>query len=76
MTEHIETRNRLKDIVEIRTFSQLLDRCILSQEDREIMELHYLQGKDLRYIGDFLGYSEGTIKKRHRRILKKLSKIL
>lgn len=76
MTEHIETRNRLKEIVEIQTFSDLLNRCILSEEDRQIMELHYLRGKDLRYIADLLGYSEGTIKKRHRRILKKLKQIL
>lgn len=76
MTEHIETRNKLKEIVEIQTFSDLLDRCILSEEDRRIMELHYLQDKDLRYIADILGYSEGTIKKRHRKVLKKLKQIL
>lgn len=76
MTEHIETRTKLKEIVEIQTFSDLLDRCILSEEDRRIMELHYLQDKDLRYIADLLGYSEGTIKKRHRKVLKKLKKIL
>lgn len=75
-TEHLETRKRLRDIVEIRTFSDLLDRCILSDEDRKIMDLHYLQNKDLSYIADLLGYSEGTIKKRHRRVLKKLNKIL
>lgn len=76
MTEHIETRTKLKEIVEIQTFSYLLDRCILSEEDRRIMELHYLHGKDLRYIADLLGYSEGTIKKRHRKVLKKLKQIL
>lgn len=76
MTEHIETRTKLKEIVEIQTFSDLLDRCILSKEDRRIMELHYLQDKDLRYIADLLGYSEGTIKKRHRKVLKKLKQIL
>lgn len=76
MTEHIETRTKLKEIVEIQTFSDLLDRCILSEEDRRIMELHYLQDKDLRYIADLLGYSEGTIKKRHRKVLKKLKQIL
>lgn len=76
MTEHIKTRNKLKEVVEIQTFSDLLDRCILSEEDRKIMELHYLQDKDLRYIADLLGYSEGTIKKRHRKVLKKLKQIL
>jgi len=76
MTEHVETRNKLRSIVEIQTFSDLLNRCILSEEDKQIMELHYLHDKDLRYIADFLGYSEGTIKKRHRKILKKLKQIL
>lgn len=76
MTEHIETRTKLKEIVEIQTFSDLLDRCILSEEDRRMMELHYLQDKDLRYIADLLGYSEGTIKKRHRKVLKRLKQIL
>ena len=27
--------------------------------------------KDLHYIADLSGYSEGTIKKRHRKVLKK-----
>lgn len=76
MTEHIETRKRLKEIVEIQAFSDLLDRCILSEEDRKLMDLHYLYDKDFRYIGDHLGYTEGAMKKRHKRILKKLKQII
>lgn len=76
MTEHIETRNKVKGIVKIQTFSELLDRCILSDEERELMNLHYLKGKNFSYIGDLLGYSESTIKKKHRKILKKLDKII
>lgn len=76
MTEHIETRNKLKEIVDIKTFSELLDKCILPSGEREILELHYLHDKDFRYIGNVLGYSEGTIKKKHRKALKKIRKLL
>lgn len=76
MTEHIATRKKLKEIVEIKTFSELLNRCILSEEERRIMDLHYLEYKDFRYIGDLLGFSEGAIKKKHRRILRKLNQVL
>lgn len=76
MTEHIETRNKVKGIVEIQTFSELLNKCILSDEEREIMKLHYLSGKNFSYIGDLLGYSESSIKKKHKKILKKLNKII
>lgn len=77
MTEHVETRNRLQE-VEYSDFYNLLDRCMdtRSGDNRSLMELHYVEKKDFRYIGDLLGYSEGAIKKRHRKILKKLKKFL
>ncbi len=55
---------------------ELLDSCTLTEEDKTIIKMHYVQGKNLAYIGDILGYSESTIKKKHKRILNKLSKIL
>lgn len=76
MTEHIRIRAKLKEITEIKTFSELLDRCILSENERRIMDLHYLEDKDFRFIGDALGFSEGAIKKKHRKILKKLNNLL
>lgn len=75
-SEHIKTRSKIKQIADIQTFTDLLDACTLSDEDKEIVKLHYLQGKDFRYIGDMLGFSESTIKKRHRKILQKLNKVL
>lgn len=75
-SKHIETRNKVKDIAEIQTFNDLLDACVLTDEDKELLRLHYLQEKDFRYIGDVLGYSESTIKKRHKKALQKLNKIL
>ena len=76
MTAHIETRRKLKDISLVSDFEHLLNLCTLSEEDKDILRLHYIQGKDLRFIGDTLGYAERTIKARHKRALKKLSDAL
>lgn len=72
MSQHIETRRKLRDISLVRDFNELLDLVTLSEEDKTILRLHYLEDKDFRYIGDTLGYAERTIKARHKRALKKL----
>lgn len=76
MSEHIETRKKLKGIASVSSFHSLINSATLSQEDKQILVLHYIDEKDFRYIGDTLGFSESTIKKRHRKILAKLSKVL
>lgn len=75
MSEHIDTRRKLKSIPSIVKFDELLEASTLIEEDKEILRLHYLKGKDFRYIGDTLGYSEQTIKKRHSKALSKLGKL-
>ena len=75
MSETIDTRKKLKDVPTVSRFDDLLEQLTLSDEDKEILRLHYLKGKDFRYIGDMLGYAEITIKKRHVKALKKLSKL-
>lgn len=75
-TKHIDVRRKIKSIPSIESFDQLLEVSTLSDEDKEILRLHYLKDKDFRYIGDMLGYSESTIKYRHRKALKKLSKLI
>lgn len=75
MSATIETRKRLKSIPTVSRFDDLIEQLTLSDEDKEILRLHYLKGKDFRYIGDTLGYAEITIKKRHIKALKKLSEL-
>ena len=75
-SDHIKTRSKIRDIASISTFNELIDSCTLSDEDKELLRMHYLQGKDFRYIGDTLGFAESTIKKRHRKALQKLNKLL
>lgn len=76
MSKHIETRQKLKGIADISSFTSLIDSATLSDTDKSILMLHYIHDKDFRYIGDMLGYSESTIKKKHRKILAKLGKLL
>ena len=71
VSSHIETRRRIQSIADISSFDNLLKCSTLSDDDKLLMQLHYIQGKDFLYIGDMLGYAESTIKKRHKRILKK-----
>lgn len=70
------TRNKLKSIPKVATFMELLDSCTLSDEDKQIVKMYYLQNKSIGYIADILGYSESNIKKRHNKILNKLSKLI
>ena len=76
MSKHIETRKKVKEIADISSFHSLIDSATLSDTDKSILVLHYIEQKDFRYIGDMLGYSESTIKKKHRKILAKLGRIL
>lgn len=76
MSEHVDTRKKLKSIPRVTTLMGLLESCTLSDEDKEIIKLHYVKNKNLGYIADTLGYSESTIKKKHKKILAKLNKLL
>ena len=76
MTNHIEARRKLRQICEVEEFEQILKQCILTEDERTILRLHYLEGKNLAYIGDVLGWSESTVKAKHRKILKKLNNFL
>lgn len=76
MSKHIETRHRIQSIADISSFEDLLNQSTLSDDEKLLLKLHYIQGKDFRYIGDMLGYAESTIKRKHKKILIKLGKLL
>lgn len=75
-SEHIETRHRIQGICSIKSFEDLLSASTLSEIEKNLLRLHYLEGKDFRFIGDELGFAESTIKKKHRKILSKLNRLL
>lgn len=73
MSRHIETRRKLQEVPLVAEFEAILNLCTLSDEDKNILRMHYIQKKDFRYIADSLGYSEKTIKQRHKDALRKIS---
>ena len=43
LTSRIKTRNTLKDIPLVETFEALLNKSMISDEEKELMRLHYIQ---------------------------------
>ena len=76
MTEHIKTRKKLVNISSINEFNNILESVILTDEEKYILQQHYLKGKNFAYIADELGYAEITVNKKHGKILKKISKCM
>jgi len=76
MSKHIETRNKIKNIASVKSFHELIDSAMLTEQDKKMLELYYIVGYDFRMIGDILGYSESTVKRRHRKALAKIGKLL
>lgn len=69
-----KTRKRLKGIWSVEEFNDLLERTMLSTEEKQILILYYKEQKTLTYIADFLGMSEITVKRKHKKLLMKIGK--
>lgn len=76
VSEHVATSRKLRAIPEVHSFDALLDRSTLSDKDKTILRMKYLEEKSFSCIGDFLGYSESAVKKRHAKALSKLCELL
>ena len=75
-TEYIKIKRKVKEIPDIRSFNGLLEASTLSDMDKEILRMHYLQEREFSYIADVLGYNQKTIEARHKKALLKISKLL
>jgi DNA-directed RNA polymerase specialized sigma subunit len=76
MTKHIELKHKVKNINRKTDFNSLLEESMLSEIEKKIMVMYYLENKQMNYIADELGYSEQGIIKMHKRILNKLESLL
>ncbi len=63
-------KDKIKTMKNIDTFEGLLEKLMISDENKTILRMIYKEHKPLSYIADILGYSEGTIKRRHKQCLK------
>ena len=70
-----KTRNKLKQISSVRDFENLINSTMLSEEEKQILMLHYKDKKSLSYIADELGLSEISVKKKHSKILLTIGKM-
>lgn len=71
--ENARVRKKLRNISTYRTFNEVLDDCILKEDERKLIELFYLKDKPISVIADELGVSESTAKRIHSRALKKIA---
>lgn len=49
---------------------------MLSDEDKTILRMYYIDEKQMSYIADILGLSEVTVKKKHRKALLKIGELI
>lgn len=73
---HIKTRKALRELPEVSDLEFILDHVLLSKEDKMIIRMIYLEGRDINYISDTLGFSASVIKKRHRKALSKIDVVM
>lgn len=76
MSKHIETRKKIKSINRKVDFNSLIEECMLSDKEKQLMRLHYVEDKDFNFIADTLGYTSAGVIKMHKRILNKLESLL
>ena len=76
MSKHIDIKHKVKNINKKVDFYNLLEESMLSDNEKKMMELYYVQKKPLDVIADELGYSPQGISKMHKRILNKLESLL
>ena len=67
--ERKERRAKIKQIRTLAEYHSLMDAAMLTPEERIIADLVFVHAMSYIQIGDKLGYSERTIKRKMRRIL-------
>lgn len=74
-SEHIQTRNKIKAIYELKTFNDLIERSTLSPKLKQLMYMYYIDDLSMNEIGEKLGVEEITAKVWHKKALKKLKNL-
>lgn len=70
------TRDKLKEIPTKKELEDLVDKLILSDDERNIILMHYRDKKSLSYIADIIGITKSSVNKKHKSALLKISKIM
>lgn len=70
--EQREVRKRLKGINTVKQFEEMLDSVLISEEERRILNLIYKEQKPFSIVADEIGISEGTLTRKHAKLLMKI----
>lgn len=72
----LETKRKLKSISIKQDMLDILDKVLLSERERQVAVMFYIEKKQMMDIADELMVSEPTVLKDHAKILDKLSEVL
>ena len=76
MSELSKKTNKFFSDITRPELNQLLETIILDTHLKKVVEMRYIEGKDINYIAYETGYSKGKIESDLRKIRKKISKIM
>lgn len=76
MAQHMEIKKKVKSINEKTTFNAILENSMLSEKEKTLMRMYYIDKHDFNFIADTLGYSKTGVLRMHKRILSKLESLL
>lgn len=74
--EKHEVKERLRDIVTVSEFEELINNLMISEEEKQILRMIYKERKTISYIADTLGMTESNVRKKHSKILLKIGRML
>lgn len=73
--ETARAKQKLKGLCSVSDFNDLLDKLLLSEDERQILELKYHYNKTISYIADTLGMSESSVKKKQAKAMEKIARM-
>lgn len=76
MTHHIDIKHKVQQIPSKLEFNSLLENSMLSDKEKRLMQMYYIERKSFDYIADELGYSKAGVIKMHQRILKRIEALI
>ena len=76
MSELSKEVNRFFNEATRKEVEELKDNILISEHLKTVLEMRYIEGKDINYIAYKTGYSKGKIEADLRKLRKKISKII
>lgn len=65
-------KNELKSLKTLSDYHDFIGNLLLTEEERKICDMVFVEGRTYLWIGEDLGLSESTVKRRVSKILDKL----